>query len=118
MDIHTRIAAVLHVVLGLIGAAFLMLGGLAFGGFAAFVKDAHVPGFVLGLGVVFLTLFILIALADAAAGIAVLRGSRNGRVFLIVFSVLDLFKFPYGTALGAYTLWALLRKQPAPIGTP
>jgi hypothetical protein len=118
MDIHIRIAAVLHIVMGLIGAAFLALGGLAFGGFAAFVTDAHVPRFVFGLGVMFLALLILLALADAAAGVAVLKGSRNARVFLIVFSLLGLLKFPFGTALGGYSLWALLRKQPAPGSAP
>jgi hypothetical protein len=32
----------------------------------------------------------------------------------IVFGALGLFSLPWGTLLGIYTLWALLRKQPVP----
>jgi hypothetical protein len=46
------------------------------------------------------------------AGVALLKGSRIARVFVIVISALGLFSFPVGTLIGAYSLWALLRKQP------
>jgi hypothetical protein len=112
MDIHTRIVAVLHIVLGALGAAVPLLMGLVLGGAAAFMRDAQLPGFVIGLGAVFLGFFILLALVDVIAGVALLKGSRTARVFVIVISALGLFSFPFGTLIGAYSLWALLRKQP------
>jgi hypothetical protein len=113
MDIHTRIVAVLHIVLGALGVAVPLLFGLAFGGFAAFMPDVHIPAFVVGLGTVFFGFFVLLALVDVIAGVALLKGSRNARVFLIVIGAVGVFSFPWGTLLGIYTLWALLRKQPA-----
>ena len=112
MDIHTRIVAVLHIVLGALGAAVPLLMGLVLGGAAAFMRNAHLPGFVIGLGAVFLGFFILLALVDVIAGVALLKGSRTARVFIIVISALGLLNFPFGTLIGAYSLWALLRKQP------
>jgi hypothetical protein len=114
MDIHTRIVAVLHIVFGAVGAIMLLILGLGLGGFAAFTPHGHVPGFVFGLGALFLGFFVLLSLVDVIAGVALLKGSRNARVFVIVIGALGLFSFPWGTLLGIYTLWALLRKQPVP----
>jgi hypothetical protein len=114
MDIHTRIVAVLHIVFGALGAAIPLLMGLAFGGYAAFMPHVRFPGFVIGLGSLFFGFFILLALVDVIAGVALLKGSRNARAFVIVISALGLFNFPWGTLLGIYSLWALLRKQPMP----
>jgi hypothetical protein len=114
MDIHTRIVAVLHIVFGALGVAATLIMGLAFGGFAAFTPDTGLPGFVAGLGALFFGFFVLLALVDVIAGVALLKGSRNARVFVIVIGALGLFSFPWGTLLGIYTLWALLRRQPVP----
>lgn len=40
-------------------------------------------------------------------GIGLLRMRRWGRTLALIAAVLALFKFPLGTALGAYTLWVL-----------
>jgi hypothetical protein len=114
MDIHTRIVAVLHIVFGALGAVMVLVLGLGLGGFAAFTPHAHVPDFVFGLGALFLGFFVLLSLVDVIAGIALLKGSRNARAVVIVLGALGLFSFPWGTLLGMYTLWALLRKQPVP----
>jgi hypothetical protein len=39
-------------------------------------------------------------------------------VFTIIFSVLGLLNFPFGTAIGVYSLWALLGNRPAAAGAP
>lgn len=117
MDIHTRIVAVLHIVIGVIGIAMLMIGAIAMRGLAYFLDakgaDAHTFAFVSEIGSAFMAVFGLLLVAEIIAAVALLRGSSIGRIFVIVFGVLSLFKFPFGTALGGYTLWALLRKQPA-----
>ncbi len=116
MDIHTRIVAVLHIVCGLIGAAGLLLLALMLGGFAAFLSLPEIPAFLLGLGVSLVIVFMVLALAETVAGFALLMGSPVGRILTMVFGVLHLVNIPIGTVLGAYTLWALLRKQPGTSG--
>jgi hypothetical protein len=69
---------------------------------------------VFGFGTVLAVFFALLMAAEIAAGIALLKGSLTGRVFVIAFGVLHLLNFPLGTVIGIYTLWALLRTQPAP----
>jgi hypothetical protein len=114
MDIHTRIVAILHIVFGALGVVVPLVFGLAFGGLATFVPHVHVPDFFVGLGMFVLGVVVLIGIIEVLAGIGLLKGSRTARAWIVVFGVLDLFKFPWGTLLGIYTLWALLRKQPVP----
>ncbi len=47
-----------------------------------------------------------------------LGGSTAGRVITIVFSVLELINLPFGTVVGIYSLWALLREVPRPVAAP
>jgi hypothetical protein len=47
------------------------------------------------------------AILGALVGIALLRRERWGRTLALVVSILSLIKFPFGTALGIYTLWVL-----------
>lgn len=50
-----------------------------------------------------------IALPSIVAGIGVIRRFSWARVLIIVLSVVDLFSVPLGTALGAFSLWTLLK---------
>ena len=45
-----------------------------------------------------------------------LNGSPAGKVITIIFSVLGLLNIPIGTVVGIYSLWALLREIPQPMG--
>lgn len=46
-------------------------------------------------------------------GIGLVRRERWGRTLALVVSILMLIKFPFGTALGIYTLWVLAPGQSA-----
>lgn len=111
LDNHCKIAAILHIIMGvflLLTLAFLML---FFGGMAALAQlDVPFLGWIAGFGAFVVGLFALYGMAQVGAAVAYLNGSAAGRTFLIIFSVIALFNFPFGTAAGAYSLWALLRK--------
>jgi len=50
---------------------------------------------------------VLAALFAALVGWSLLNRRTWGRTLAIIAAVLVLFKFPFGTALGVYTLWVL-----------
>ena len=52
---------------------------------------------------------ILIALVDLVGAIGMLRGQPWARPILIGISILELPIFPFGTAVGLYTLWTFLK---------
>ena len=118
MDIHTRITAALHIVIGVLGAGTMLVFALGVNWIGHFIAgsgggDAAVVNFLFGFGSVLAGFFALLLAAEAIAGIALLKGSPTGRVFTIAFSVLELLNFPIGTVIGVYSLWALLGTRPA-----
>ena len=52
--------------------------------------------------------FSVLAIAGIIGGLGILSYHSGARVLIIVLACLSLIHFPFGTALGIYTLWVLL----------
>jgi hypothetical protein len=130
LDIHVRVAAWLHIVLGALAASVLTLAAMMFGLFGAYAStqpQGGIVGWFLGFGAIVVGFFVALAAFEIVGAVMLLRGSTAGRVITIVYSVLGLLGFPIGTIVGVYSLWALLREapvapapmaaQPGPTGT-
>ncbi len=109
----------------LLSVFFLVQGGLqVFGGIMvtliyggmgiAFLSNARrseeqtIGGIFLVLAVVIGLIVLLFAAFSLMAGWKLLKEKPGGRIFGIIASVVALFGFPLGTALGIYGLWFLL----------
>ena len=66
-----------------------------------------------GAGASFMAALILgaLGLPSMAAGIALIRRASWSRAVMILISIVDLFNLPFGTVLGAYSLWILLKER-------
>jgi len=116
MKAHIQLVAALHMALGalsLIGAiALFAIFGLAGG--IVITQGQHGVASILGMVAVALCGFLtLLALPGIIGGWALFTGRSWGRPLVLVLGVLDLFNIPFGTALGIYTLWALLHEPKA-----
>ncbi len=110
MDIHHRVVGVLHIVSGLLVLAVVAAMALFFGSiFALAGIEQPIGGFFATIGAVVAVPVVLLTLGEIAAAVALLNGSRAARAWVVAFSVLGLLNVPFGTALGIYSLWALLR---------
>jgi hypothetical protein len=117
MNIHIKLVAVFHIVLGAMGliAAMIIFG--IFGTAGGIVVAHGERGAATIIGMVALCvggLIALLSVPDIIGGWALLAQKRWARVFMIVLGCLDLLHIPLGTALGVYTLWALLRDPQPP----
>jgi hypothetical protein len=118
IDTHVRVAAWLHIALGVLWVSVGLFFGLFFGAFGALMGAASdgsatgIVALVAGFGFVLFLIVMAFPVLEIVGGVLLLRGSPVGRVITIVFSVLELINFPFGTAVGAYSLWALLREVP------
>ena len=98
---------------GLVVLAGVAVGvGFAFGGFMGMSfghrhDDQIAGGVMLVIGVVAGLLVMAIGGLDLFTGTRIRRMSPIGRTLGIVLSILMLFSFPLGTALGVYGLWFL-----------
>jgi hypothetical protein len=121
IDTHVRIAAWLHIALGAIAVCVLVLLGMVFGVFGAALvgastnsADAGILGWIAGFGATLFLMILAFPVLEIVGGALLLKGSPAGKVITLIFSVLGLINIPIGTAIGIYSLWALLREVPAP----
>jgi hypothetical protein len=122
MDFHVDLLGALFVIWGvltmLIGASMLALGIAA----AALVDaQGRAGGSELAASVTAATFTTLAAIAlcwgllHFIVGRQLRRRRHWSRLAALIFGSLDLLLLPYGTALGAYALWTLLREKTKPL---
>ena len=117
-DSHVDLVGVLFMVWGgltiLIGASTLALG-IAAASLITAAADAGRGQFAASLTAATFTVFALIAIiwgaGHVAIGVLVRRRRHWSRLAAILLSSVDLLLLPYGTALGVYALWVLLREE-------
>jgi hypothetical protein len=115
MDIHRQIAAWLSIATGALGLLALSAVVLMFGSIAALIGlESNVMATIASIGLLVASLVGAFAAGDVIAGICYLRGSGLAKVWLILSNLLFLFAFPIGTAIGLYSLWAILRTPMLP----
>jgi hypothetical protein len=114
MEKHVRILGWLYIVMGLIDVA---LGGLMFAmlsGVGAFSGDAHAFGMMSAIGGVMVTIFLIFSIPNFIVGLGFLKG-WGGWVIVVacILSVINLMKFPWGTAVSIYTFWVAYKLSQA-----
>ncbi len=108
---HVRILGwcfvVYSAIIALIG---LGIGSIVlFGGAISGDRDAMFITGAIGAAIAgFLTILFL---PGMFAGIGLLKLHQWARIVAIVVGVLHILSFPFGTALGVYTLWVLLNPE-------
>ena len=113
MATHIKILGWLHIVFGVFGLfiALAVFGGSMFGAmFAGSMANSAIVGVAGG----FVALFIAaLSVPGVIAGYGLLTRKPWARILAIILGVISLIRFPWGTALGIYTLWVLLSKDGA-----
>ena len=56
---------------------------------------------------------VVMSVPGIIGGVGVLRRQSWARYLVLVLSIFDLFSIPIGTAIGAYSIWVLLREETA-----
>jgi hypothetical protein len=117
METHVKVLAVLQIVLGALGV-LIGLGVFAImGGVAGIVQmdggnDAEMVVPLLGVvGGFVMILMLVVSVPGIIAGIGLLSFQPWARILTLVLSILNLVNIPFGTMIGAYGLWALLKPE-------
>lgn len=111
MKTHINLVATLHIVfsvLGLIAALFFYV----FFGVVGDIADDMEAEFVLNIiGSSLAVFFAIISVPGIIGGVGLLKRKEWARILVIIISALDLLNFPLGTALGVYSIWALVQPE-------
>ena len=118
MEQHVKILGILYIVIGGLGVAAALIVFSVFGGIAGLARAGEhpeaVPLLVL-LGGLAMVIVLAMCAPSIVAGIGLLYFEPWARVLTIILSVIHLFSFPFGTALGIYGLWVLLQREAEPL---
>jgi hypothetical protein len=101
METHKRILAILHIVSGVFVSAVLPI----------FVEETNseFPRILEIIqpiiSIISTGIIILFAIPAIVGGIALLNNKSWALTLLLVLGCFQLFSFPFGTALGVYSIW-------------
>ncbi|MDR3457979.1 MAG: hypothetical protein P4N60_11075 [Verrucomicrobiae bacterium] len=120
MQKHIQVVAAIHIALGFLSllAAIIIFAALGLAGGIVIAQGQHQAAGILGIVAIAVGgLLTVLSLPGLLGGWALYSGRSWGRPCILVLGVIDLLNIPFGTALGIYTLWALLHEpQPRPPG--
>ncbi len=111
MERHINVVAALHIgmsILGILLGIFVFIL-LYFIGDLSNDQDAQ-----LVLSIIARVVFgfiILLSIPGIIAGIGLFKRKEWARILTLIVSVLDLVNFPIGTAVGVYSIWALVQPE-------
>jgi hypothetical protein len=113
MEQHFKIVAVLQIVMGALSIAIAAGIFAVIAGAGAIATAASGERLVVlitsGVGAVIAGILILIALPSIIAGVGLMKRHEWARILTIVLSFFHLLHVPFGTIVGAYSIWALLQ---------
>ncbi|MDP2336515.1 MAG: hypothetical protein Q8N05_08720 [Bacteroidota bacterium] len=111
MEKHVNVVAALQIGLSIFNLliAFLIFTVLKLVG--GFVEDPN-GGLILSIVAdILAVVFILISVPGLLAGLGLYKRKEWARILTLVLSVFEFFNFPFGTAIGIYSIWALIQPE-------
>ncbi len=111
LEQHVPILGWIHIVSNII---FLLIGFFVFLLLAAIgvaAGDPEAAPILLVVGTFVAGIFVVLGLPGIVAGWGLLRRKAWSRILALVVGILGLINFPFGTAIGIYTLWVLLQPE-------
>jgi Ni,Fe-hydrogenase I cytochrome b subunit len=111
MEKHINIVAALQIGLSIFNllVAFLVFTVLKLVG--GFVDDANATTILSIIADVLAVVFIVISVPGILAGMGLYKRREWSRILTLVLSIVEIFSFPFGTAIGIYSIWALIQPE-------
>ena len=114
MDKHVTTLGALYIAFNVIGLFFGLGAALMLFGLARIPGRYHDDFFLLDyIGLALGLLSVIVSLPGIIGGVGLLKRKNWARILVIILGFLNLIHIPFGTVLGVYTLWVLLREETA-----
>jgi hypothetical protein len=111
MERHINVVAALQIGFAALGLFIAVLFFTFFHLLGDFVDDNE-ANLVLGIiANVIMVATIIFSLPAILAGIGLFKRKEWARILTLIFSVINLISFPVGTAVGVYSIWALVQPE-------
>ena len=111
MDKHLTVVAALHIGYGIMSLLLGLAIWIGLMGAGILSADPHAIRVLSFVGTVVGLFLLIVSVPEIVGGIGLLRRRPWARIVLLVLAVLELIRIPLGTALGVYTIWALVQDE-------
>jgi hypothetical protein len=111
MEKHIPVVAWLHIALGALGimAAIFTFAIVAWAGYITGEETAMALTAIVAWFIAILISFL--SIPGIIGGIFLLKRKEWARILVLIVGFLDLLNIPFGTALGIYTIWVLMKDE-------
>lgn len=118
MEQHVTLVGALNIGLSAFAIIFGLLLFILLGGIGAASDDSEALVVLSIVGFVVFAVLLVISIPALIGGIGLLKHRNWARILLLIVSAVNLLNVPFGTALGAYSLWVLLQDETQKMFTP
>jgi hypothetical protein len=109
MDKHIHALGILYILYTVFVVVTGLLIFLLMFGTGALSGDPSVGAVLTTIGVIIAVVLILPAIPALIVGIGLLKYQEWARILGLILGAIFLLNFPFGTALGIYSIWALIQ---------
>lgn len=111
MEKHINVVAALQIGLSIFNLiiAFLIFTVLKLVG--GFVEEPNAGMILSMIADILAIVFILISVPGILAGMGLYKRKEWARILTLILSIIEIFSFPFGTAIGIYSIWALIQPE-------
>lgn len=113
MEKHINVVGVLYIilsVLSLLGAFTIYFVLRVIGNFT---DDPNADMILTTIANVLSIVLVVLAIPGLIGGIGLIKRKNWARILVLILSIINLLNFPIGTAVGIYSVWALLQPEVA-----
>lgn len=111
MEKHINVVAALQIGLNIFNLLIALLVFTVLKLIVGFVDDQNGETVLTIIANAIAILFILISIPGILAGLGLYKRQEWARILTLVISVIEIFNFPFGTAIGIYSIWALIQPE-------
>jgi len=111
MEKHINVVAALQIGLSIFTLLIALLTFSIMNLIGGFVDEPEAEMILAIIAKVVSTFLIVLAVPGLIAGFGLYRRKEWARILTLIISVISIFNFPFGTAIGIYSIWALIQPE-------
>lgn len=111
MQTHFTVLSAIYIGFAAIELFIAAIAAIAIAGGGLLSGDLHAIGITWIVGLSVGGFLVILALPSLIAGLGLYYRKPWSRIMLIILGFLKLFAIPFGTIVGIYTLWVMLKQE-------
>ncbi len=111
MEKHINVVAALQIGLSIFGLLIVFLIFTVLKLVGGFIDEPEGALVLNNIANVIAIVFVVISIPGIIAGFGLYKRKEWARILTLILSVIEIFNFPFGTAIGIYSIWALIQPE-------